>query len=48
MVVVVVGGGGGGTGVVVTCPMIEARGRNISYMWRGLGGGLSTGVSSSA
>jgi hypothetical protein len=30
---------GGGTGVVVMWRMIEARGRNISYTWRGVGGG---------
>ena len=36
---------GGGTGVVVMWCMIEARGRNVSYTWRGVGGGLSTGVS---
>ena len=35
----------GGTGVVVMWRMIEARRRNISYTWRGLGGDLSTGVS---
>jgi len=30
---------GGGAGVVVLWHMIEARGRNISYIWRGVGGG---------
>jgi len=37
--------GVGVTGVVVMCRMIEARWRNISHTWRGVGGGLSTGVS---
>ena len=35
---------GGGTGVVGMWRMIEARGQNISYTLRGVGGGLSTGA----
>ena len=37
--------GSGGTGVVFMWRMSEARGRNILYTVREVGGGSSTGVS---